>query len=230
MQYELEKLVSYASENEMIINHDKTKAILFNNRKKYDFLPELSLNSEENIEVVEEVKLLGVIIRSDLNWSGNTDNICRKAYMRMWILRRLKNLGAVEEELLDVYRKQILTVIEFSAPVWTPGLTQNQIHQIERVQKTAIHIILGDQYSSYKEGLKQLKIDTLGERRQIICKKFTLKATQHEKFSSWFKKQNPTHDNRTRSIKNKYKCVNTRTNKFKKSPIPYFTEIANSLK
>ena len=83
-----------------------------------------------------------------------------------------------------------------------------QIHQIERVQKTATHIILGDKYSSYKNGLKQLNLDTLRQRRQNLCKKFTLKAVQHEKFNSWFQTHTSTYKNRTRSTKDKYKPVN----------------------
>ena len=143
------------------------------------------------------------------------------------MLRRLKNLGADKNELKDVFKQQILSVMEFAAPVWTPGLTQKQVHQIERVQKTAIYIILGEQYSSYKNGLKQLKMDTLKDRRQKLCTKFTIKATKHDKFSSWFQENN-IHTN-TRSIKTKYKKVETRTNRYRKSPIPLLTDIANSL-
>ena len=155
--------------------------------------------------------------------------MCRKAYIRMWILSSLKNLGADRDTLLDVYRQQILSVLEFSAPVWTSGLTQHQVHQIERVQKTAVYIILGEQYTSYRNGLKQLKMDTLTQRRHNLCVKFTVKATKHTKFCTWFKENLITQNSRTRSIKNKYKSVDTRTNKFKKSAIPYLTDIANSI-
>ena len=147
----------------------------------------------------------------------------------MWILRRLKKLGTEQEELLDVYRQQILSVIEFSAPVWTPGLTKNQAHQIERVQQTAVHIILGEQFISYRQGLKQLKLDTLKQRRLNLCNKFTVKATKHEQFCTWFQKNPEIHQNRTRSMKTKYKSVDTRTNKFQKSAIPFLTTIANSI-
>ena len=94
----------------MLINHSKTKVILFNNRKVYDFMPKLTLLNDECLEVVEEVKLLGIIIKSDLSWQANTDNICKRAYSRMWIMRRLRNLGAEEEELSDVYKQQILYI------------------------------------------------------------------------------------------------------------------------
>ena len=57
-------------------------------------LPKIELNEGNNIEVVEETKLLGLIVRSDLKWHRNTDNIIKKSYIRMWILRNLKRYGA----------------------------------------------------------------------------------------------------------------------------------------
>ena len=35
----------------------------------------------------------------------------------MWVLRRLKALGATESELLDVYDKQVRFVLEFAEGV-----------------------------------------------------------------------------------------------------------------
>ena len=111
------------------------------------------LENDTPLEVVEEIRLLGVIVRSDLSWRSNTKAICQKAYARLWILRRLKPIGATIEELIDVYDKQIRCVVEFAAPVWTSGLTVAEVNQIERVQKAAFAIILADNYRNYKFAL-----------------------------------------------------------------------------
>ena len=49
------------------------------------------------------MKLLGVIITNDLKWDENTDFITKKAFSRLWLLRRLKKLGASNEALIDIY-------------------------------------------------------------------------------------------------------------------------------
>ena len=54
-----------------------------------------------------EIRLLGVQVRTDLSWSSNTSAMCKAAYARLWMLRTLKPLGASNDELLDVYDKQI---------------------------------------------------------------------------------------------------------------------------
>ena len=64
---------------------DKTEAILFNNAIKNDFHPTLTLDGETQIELVEEIKLLGVKVRSGLSWKSNTDSMCQGAYSRLWL-------------------------------------------------------------------------------------------------------------------------------------------------
>ena len=60
----------------MKINCKKTKAILFNSSRNNDFLPKLTIENNQELEVVEELKLLGVIITSDLKWNAQCDSIC----------------------------------------------------------------------------------------------------------------------------------------------------------
>ena len=75
----------------------------------------LSLDGHE-IELKEEMRLLGVIIRSDMKWSSNTESIVKKGYDREWILRRRKKLGATVEELKIVHIKQIRSFLELVVP------------------------------------------------------------------------------------------------------------------
>ena len=131
----------------MVINKKKTKVMLFNTSIKYDCQPELHIN-DEVLEVVSKMKLLGVIITEDLRWRENTRYITKKAFSRIWILRRLKNIGASRRMLIDTYYKQIRTVVEFAAVLWNAGLTQENTSQIERVQKSALCVILGSNYRS----------------------------------------------------------------------------------
>ena len=79
MQDELDSLIKYTDEHKMKINHTKTKVMLFSKMKKFDFQPELQLFQTENIEVVEEMKIVGFILRSDLKTISNTKYIVNKS-------------------------------------------------------------------------------------------------------------------------------------------------------
>ena len=63
--------------------------MLFNTSYKNDFSPKLNIDGVM-LEVVKEMKLLGVIVTNDLKWHQNTQHITGKAYKRLWIIKRLK--------------------------------------------------------------------------------------------------------------------------------------------
>ena len=61
----------------MRLNNDKTKVMLFNSAKQWEFMPEILVEGR-NLEVVEAFKLVGVVISSNLKWEENTEYITKK--------------------------------------------------------------------------------------------------------------------------------------------------------
>ena len=161
--------------------------MLFNQATSKDFMPDVKLDGE-SLEVVDEMKLLGMVITSDLKWAKNTESMCKAGYSRLWMLRRLKAQGADVSSLKDVYEKQVRSVLDFGTPVFTAGLTGDDVNDIERVQRTAATIMLGDNYTNYSDALQTLCLQPLKDRRLDMCMNFAQKALKNDKFSNWFKK------------------------------------------
>ena len=222
---QLQKTQKYASDNHMKLNVGKTKLMLFNPCKNKDFMPDIMVEGCR-VDLVEEFKLLGVVLSSNLSWHANTDYIVKRCNGKLWVLRRLKKLGASHSDLLDVYFKQIRSIAEFGVPVWNPSLTWSDVAKLERIQKTTFHIILGDNYRSYSSALRSLGVKKLSERRKLLCLKFARKAERHHKFSKWFKPS--TKRTATRQTQSKYCQVFARKKRFRNSPIPYLTELLNN--
>ena len=232
VQAQLNKMVKYCEDNRMKINADKTKVVIFNTLRNYDFTPQLVLNDNTSLEVVEEFRLLGVLFQSNLGWQSNTNDICKRAYSRIWMIRRLRKLGASQIDMFDVYCKQVRCVLEFGVAVWAPGLTQAEATQIERVQKCALHVIMGASYGDYENALDLLKAEKLSVRRSKLCLKFMKRCETSIKYSSWLKirEQVKSTNIQTRSgnnIETKYKPVPFRTERYGKSPLPYLTNLLN---
>ena len=141
----------------------------------------------------------------------------------MWMLVNLKKFGANEDDLVGAYMQQIRNISEFSCPVWNAGLTLHEIKSLERIQKTALVIIRGNQYSSYSEALQHFKLDSLESRREKLCLKFAIKAYKHNKFSSWFS-LNSSVPTRSGQSGLPLKKVIAKKRKYRKSPLPYLTE------
>ena len=66
----------------------------------------------------------------------------------MWILRRLYRLNLDICFLVDVYKKEVRSLLEIAVPAWHSGLTVDQAQEIERTQKVAMFIILGEKLPS----------------------------------------------------------------------------------
>ena len=149
--------------------------------------------------------------------------MCTRCKKKLWFLRRLKKLGASTDDLLDLYHKHVRSILEYAAPLWHSAINGEYRLRIERVQKAALSIILGDSYTSYRVGLKLTGLETLFERRRKLSLKFAQKSQKHPKFSQWFKLN--TRQTITRQIPPKFCPVVTRTARFAKSPVSYFTSL-----
>ena len=132
------------------------------------------------------------------------------------------HLGSVQ---LD---QKLLARPSLHVPVWHPSITGEQRLEIERVQKSAFHIILGECYRSYTSSLKALSMATLHSRRVKLCKKFARKSAKSEKCRHWFKVYSKPSFTRTKPYQ--YCPVFSRTVRYEKSPISYLTTILNSAK
>ena len=228
MQTELDKLVRYSEDHFMKINYKKTKCMLFNPLKQVDLMPNLLSPCGQPIELVEQFRLLGIEIRSDLRWNANTDSICTKFYNRLWIIRNLKELGTNQTEIVDIYVKQVRVMAELAVPVWEPGLTMSQSNQIERCQMVACVIILGQNYQSYRKSLNTLGLKSLKVRRSEICRKFAKKSVNHIKFKHWFSQNTNEQHYNTRYEKPVLKPVPARKKKYERSPLPFLTDMLNN--
>ena len=124
--------------------------------------------------------LLGIIIQSDLKWSKQVQSMTKKANSRIHMLRVLKRHGLPRQDLMTIYTSFVRPVTEYAAPVWSGALTNYDKISIERVQKRALRIIMGHEYTTYEDVLSLVNLVSLEERRVSLCVSFinkTLKNT-----------------------------------------------------
>ena len=223
LQYYLNDTEQFTKENKMVINSKKSNIILFNKSRKWDFPPEMGFSDNLLLECKNQIKLVGVIISDDLRWGPNTDYICTKATRRLWVLRRMKIFKLDTEYIIDTYNKEIRSLLEMAVPVWHSGLTKKQSKDIERVQKTALYIIFGENYHDYDVACTLAEIEPLDVRREQLCLKFASKDAK--KPTSLFTKCETTMNLRSNNVVIEPKC---NTSRFKKSSIPYLARLLNA--
>ena len=152
----------------------------------------------------------------------------KNAAKRLFMLRSLKRFGFNKSELVTVYKGYIRTLLKYSDVIWHSSLTSNHTHQLERVQKRALRIILGTDYFSYANALDVCDVDRLSARRE----QHSLKFAQSLPKCSWTRMLLPPcrGEIHGRQLRNNAKLTQPRacTNRYACSPIPYYVELINS--
>jgi hypothetical protein len=225
LQQNLNKIENFTVDNLMRINATKSKVMIFNKSRKYDFPPELSFQNGEILECLEEAKLLGILLSSSLKWNSNTAAIYSKAMSKMWLLRRMKTLNLEPTLIFDYYAKEIRPLAKQGVVVWNSGLTKAHIKDLEKIQKVAFLIILGDDYSSYDVACMNFNVDLLSLRRTQLCTNFAVKLYKSPRSNQFF---TPT-DNlmNTRNEKQLVKENICRTTRCYNAPHNYLLRLVN---
>ena len=209
----------------MVINEKKTKNLIFNFTDNYQFSTRIKLNGED-VEELESTKLLGTIISNDLSWDLNTKNIVNKANARMELVRKVAGFGASKDDLKNIYILFVRSLLEQSSSVWHSSLTVENSDDLERIQKSAVRIIMGENYISYNQSLIKLDIESLKDRRESLCLNFAQKCTKNIRTKDMFPMNKKMHTMETRK-QEKYKVDHANTERLKKSAIIYMQNLLN---
>jgi hypothetical protein len=125
---EFHSIKQWANLNKMIINLEKTKEIVFHrpNPKTDLLIPPLP-----EICRVKEVKLLGVIITSNLKFDSHVDFILKICSQRAFLLKRFRDQG-LSSKLLDVaFTAFILSRIMYASQAWSGHVSAASIGRID---------------------------------------------------------------------------------------------------
>ena len=226
MQENLRNIEDWTERKKMKLNTKKSCGMVFNFTNNYQFTSRLTLDGGP-LKLVEETKLLGVILTNDLKWSKNTDFLIKRANARMEILRKLSSFNAPIKDMILTYFLYIRSILEQSSVIWHSTLTEEDNVNLERVQKNALRNILKDKYENYENARKILKIETLYERRETLLKNFGKKCLKLEQTRELFPLNEINHTMQTRN-KEKYKIVHANTDRLKNSTVPYIQRMLNN--
>ena len=176
-QDHLNFISNWSTEHLVKLNEDKCNFMVFS-RAQEDFATRLTVNNCK-LNKISVSKILGIWISEDLGWDKNTKEICIKAYSRMSMLTKLKYVGVSMEDLIEIYILFIRSITEYCAVAFHSSLTVAQATDIERIQRTCLKVILGDNYVSYPAALEMSGLQTLHDRREKRCLDFAVKCSKH---------------------------------------------------
>ena len=226
-QENIHKIQLWTQKKKMRLNQKKSCGIIFNFTRNYQFTSRIDIGGQP-LKIVEEAKLLGLILTSDLKWEKNTQFLVKRANARMDILRKMASFSAPMKDMLTAYISYIRSILEQSCVIWHSTLTEENKEDLERVQKNACRNILQERYVNYENALHILKIDTLFLRREKLLYRFGKSCETIEHTRDLFPLNMKAHDMNTRGAE-KYKVLHTNTERFRMSTVPYIQRKLNTI-
>ena len=144
----------------------------------------------------------------------------------MQFLHKAAKFTSNVNDLKQIFMSQVRSKLEQSAVVWHNGLTKKNENDIERVQKSALRVILKHNYTGYQDALVKLGMQSLKERRNILCLKFAKNCLKIEKFRKHFPLNTKLHTMPTRYCE-KYALKKKSSERYAKSALPSMIKLLN---
>ena len=116
----------------------------------------------------------------------------------------------------------------YASPAWSPSLNITQHHQLEKIQKRALRLIIGSAYTDYESAHNTLNLPRLSVKHEEALMKFGEGLLKHSRDRKLFPPDDPPP---IRPAKHRNMLIPVkapRTDRFKNSAIPSIVRLLNS--
>lgn len=140
MNADLERIYNRINQNKLKLNVQKTKLMIITNKKS---IIKNNINIKINnvrLDIVEQVKYLGVIIDEDLNFKQNCDYVTRKMAHKTSILRRVGKKLNMQQKIY-VYKSIIEAHLNYCSTILFLS-NETEIQRIQIIQNRCMRNIL----------------------------------------------------------------------------------------
>ena len=132
---ELANIITWAEINKQKINTNKTKEIIFWKTGK----PSKTINIPliPQIERVQQVRLLGVLLSSNLSFTPHIEYILAISTQRFYLLNQLKKMSLSLAGLSNVFRALIVSRILYALPAFYGFILKSDVDRINAMFRKA---------------------------------------------------------------------------------------------
>ena len=123
----------------------------------------------QQISAVTSHKHLGIILNNTCTWNEHLESVCKKAWLRINIMRKLK--FTLERKSLEIiYKIFVRPILEYGDIIWC-NINQEQKNLLDKIQNEACRIISG---TTKLVSLRELSRETFFESLEVRRKKHRL--------------------------------------------------------
>ena len=112
----------------MVLNENKTNLIT------RQAVPFIALHDGDPLPVVKEMRLLGLLMDSDMTWWPMINDLVSRCKPKIWSLIRFREAGAAVPQLLTLYIARVRSTIEYACQVYGVVINASQSKVLEDIQ------------------------------------------------------------------------------------------------
>ena len=183
---EVRKLHHWFIANKLTLNLSKTKFMVFSKlRKKKAKEKKFKINiNNYSIKQVNEMKYLGVILDTKLNWHNHIQYICSKLSKGAGIIYKLKN-KVPQSVLLLLYNSLVDTYLRYGITSWGSAKT-TALAKLQNFQNKIVRYIThSSPLTDVTPHFKRLNILKIKDLHFLEVSKFMYRNTKHDLPSSF---------------------------------------------
>lgn len=169
-QNEVDKLTTWAHQNAVLFDAEKSEVVQFPGRQKEE--PVGILVGGNRIEPADNIRWLGVYLDPRLSFKQHVSTWCGKTLKLAQHMRRLNSVkrGAAPKALISAVDSCVIPVATYGAEVWWPGLSRPSVSGAVR-PPTSFHCVenysecsptSGRRHSSSSHTLRRVSSTTCG--------------------------------------------------------------------
>jgi hypothetical protein len=131
---DLAKIEKWAKENKMQFNEIKSKAMLITRKRNNENI-NIYLNNRR-LEVVKEMKYLGIYLDSRLTFDNHIKYIAENSTKLIYMLGKSAKLqwGLGHKSLKTIYDGALIPLLTYGAPVWEEAVLKKNLRKLQKVQ------------------------------------------------------------------------------------------------
>lgn len=152
-------MINWFDQNFLQANPEKFQAIIFSKDKQEKVLK----IANKNVQTSNVVKLLGVYIDNEFNFSYHISELCKKSGRKINALARLANILDVQSKRC-IYESFIISQLSYCSVVWH-FCNVGDIRKLEKLQYRALKHIYGDFKATYAVLLQKSNLQLLYVQR-----------------------------------------------------------------
>ena len=136
----VQDLVTWCDSNHLLLNTTKTREMVVDLRRTRPHPQPITIKGD-CVEVVSTYKYLGVQLGDKLDWTANTDALCRKGNSRLYFLRRLASFNICRKLLQTFYQSVVASVLMYAAVCWGGALKKKDAARLEKLVRKAGSVV-----------------------------------------------------------------------------------------